>query len=201
LILDPALVAKWGNFAPWIIFSLTLLAGLNFPISIDILITLTALLAANYLPEQALLLFTLFTLGCIFSAWISYSLGRYFGRFFKPEKAAKVRAFYKKFGVTAFFICRFIPFGVRNAFFMSSGFSKVPFRKFALFDSLACTLWSSIFFFTIYNLGKNFDTVLEYIKHVNIAIFSLFAITMIILLTIFFFKKRHQKRKTPKNLD
>ncbi len=191
MTLDPtSLVDKWGSFTPWIIFSLTLLAGLNFPISIDILITLTALLAANYLPDKAYLLFTLFTLGCIFSAWISYSLGRCFGRFVKPEKAVKIAAFYKKFGFLAFFICRFIPFGVRNAFFMSSGASKVPFRKFALFDALACTIWSSIFFFTIYKLGQNFDSVLSHLKHFNIVLFSLFALGVASFFIYRFYKNR-----------
>ncbi len=196
MALDPRiLVDKWGSFAPWIIFSLTLLAGLSLPISIDILITLTALLAANYLPEKAYLLFSLFTIGCIFSAWISYSIGRFFGRFIKPEKTEKVAAFYKKFGFLAFFICRFIPFGVRNAFFMSSGASKVSFRKFALFDSLACAIWSTIFFTTIYKLGQNFDSVLTHLKHLNIVIFSLFAIGVI----SFFIYRFYKQRKSSQN--
>ena len=191
MILDPVtLVEKWGAFAPWIIFLLALLAGLNLPMSIDILITLTALLAANYLPEKAYLLFALFTLGCIISAWISYTLGRTFGRFVKPERAAKIAAFYEKFGFLTFFICRFIPFGVRNAFFMSSGFSKVPFRKFALFDALACTIWSTLFFSLIYKLGKNFDTVLTHLKHFNIAIFAIFAIALLSFFTYRYIKKR-----------
>lgn len=190
-MLDPAsLVEKWGSFAPYIIFMLALLAGLNLPISIDILITLTALLAANYLPDKVYLLFFLFTLGCIFSAWISYSLGRFFGKFVSAQKTQKIGNFYKKFGVMAFFICRFIPFGVRNAFFMTSGASKVSFAKFALFDSLACTLWSTLFFIPIYKLGKNFDTVLTHLKHLNIILFSLFLVGG----SITFFLYRRKKR-------
>jgi membrane-associated protein len=193
MVLDPELLVKWGPFAPWIIFLLALLAGLNIPISIDILITLSALLAAHYLPEQTYILYGLFTLGCIFSAWIAYGIGRSFGRFVKPERAEKIAALYKKFGIFAFFICRFIPFGVRNAFFMSSGFSKVPFKKFVLFDFLACTFWSTLFFFTIYKLGSNFDSVLSHLKHLNIAIFSLFATAAIAGFLIW----RRKKTKTP----
>ncbi len=193
MVLDPEFLVTWGPYAPWIIFSLALLAGLNLPISIDILITLSALLAAHYLPEQTYLLYSLFTLGCVFSAWIAYGIGRSFGKFVKPERAEKIAIFYKKFGIFAFFICRFIPFGVRNAFFMSSGFSKVPFKKFALFDFLACTFWSTLFFFTIYNLGSNFDTVLSHLKHLNIAIFSLFATAALISFIIW----RRKKAKNP----
>jgi membrane protein DedA with SNARE-associated domain len=195
-MLNPSsLVEKWGAFAPYIIFALTLLAGLNLPISIDVLITLTALLAANYLPEKVYLLFFLFTTGCIFSAWISYSLGRFFVRFVSPEKTAKIGKFYKKFGVMAFFICRFIPFGVRNAFFMTSGASKVPFRKFALFDSLACTLWATLFFIPIYKLGQNFETILKHLKHLNIILFSLFLLSV----GIAFFLYKRKKKKSSKN--
>lgn len=194
MVLDPQnLLTKWGDFAPWVIFALALLAGLNVPISIDILLTLSALIAAHYLPEKLILLFSLFTIGCILSAWISYSLGRFFGRFIPSERRAKISAFYAKFGCITFFICRFIPFGVRNLFFMSSGASKVSFYKFALFDAMACTLWSSLFFFSIYHLGQNFDSVLTLLKHLNIAIFAVF---ITIALTLFFFYKHRKKQDT-----
>lgn len=192
MITDPQLfLEKWGTFAPWLVFCLVLLAGLNFPISIDILVTLIAIVSANYLPEKTFLFFFLFTLGCIFSAWISYSLGRFFSRFLKPAQAEKMTAFYKKFGFFTFFLCRFIPFGVRNAFFMTSGASKVPFKKFALLDALACTFWSSLFFFTIYSLGQNFDSVLMHLKHINIAIFSLFAVGIFIALIVYRKKRKN----------
>lgn len=199
-MIDPeALLSKWGNFAPWVIFVLAILAGLNIPISIDILLALAALIAAHYLPEQWFLFFGLFTFGCIVSAWVSYSLGRFFGKLTKKkDKALKVSAFYSKFGVFAFFICRFIPFGVRNIFFMSSGFSKVPFLKFALFDTLACILWSSIFFFSIYNLGQNFNSVLTTLKQLNIILFSLFTTVGI---TAFLFYKFRKKKKPENTID
>ncbi len=198
-MMDPeALLSKWGNFAPWVIFTLALLAGLNLPISIDVLLALAALIAAHYLPEQWLLLFGLFTLGCILSAWVSYSLGRFLGKLTKKkDRILKVAAFYKKFGALTFFICRFIPFGVRNIFFMSSGFSKVPFLKFALLDALACTLWSSIFFFSIYNLGQNFTSVLTTLKQLNIILFSLFAIIGLTAFLIYKFRKKKKTENTP----
>jgi hypothetical protein len=56
----------------------------------------------------------------------------------------KVKKFYEKKGVFAFIIGRFIPFGVRNALFMSSGMSRLPFYQFVLWDAIACAAWSSI---------------------------------------------------------
>ena len=43
--------------------------------------------------------------------------------------------FYKKYGALTLVIGRFIPFGVRNAIFLTSGISKMPFAKFFIFHS------------------------------------------------------------------
>ena len=51
----------------------------------DLLVALSALIAAQYMPETWLLFYTLFTLGCIFAAWIAYSIGRFSGRLIKSE--------------------------------------------------------------------------------------------------------------------
>jgi membrane-associated protein len=193
MTLDPtSFIEKWGNFAPFIIFSLALLAGLNFPISIDILVTITAIIAAKYMPDKVYLLFSLFTLGCILSAWVSYTLGRSFTKLIKKEKAEKISYYLKKFGFITFLVCRFIPFGVRNALFMSSGFSKFPFKRFAIYDAISCTLWSTIFFSLVYNLGTNIDVVLGYFKKFNIFIISLF-VTGLLLALLFRWKKRKSK--------
>lgn len=190
---DPeAFLTTYGHWTPWMIFSLTLLAGCGLPISIDLLVALSALIAAQYMPETWLLFYTLFTLGCIFAAWIAYSIGRFSGRLIKSETIKKAASFHTRFGPAAFFICRFIPFGVRNLFFASSGLSKYPFPKFALLDALACTLWSSLLFFSIFYLGKNLDTVLTALKHFNIVIFSLFSLGALIL----FFRFRAKRRSS-----
>ena len=190
MLLDPAnLLGKWGSFAPYIIFLLALLAGLNFPISIDILVTITAIIAAKYMPEKTYLLFSLFTLGCIFSAWLSYSVGRIFTKFVKKEKSEKIASYIQKFGFLVFLVCRFVPFGVRNALFMTSGFSKFPFKKFAIYDAISCTIWSTLFFSLIYNLGTNFDVVLGYFKKFNLIIIALFLV-LIAVVALFLWKKK-----------
>jgi membrane-associated protein len=199
MLLDPAnLLEKWGSFAPYIIFLLALLAGLNFPISIDILVTITAIIAAKYLPEKTYLLFSLFTLGCIFSAWLSYSVGRTFTKFIKKEKSEKIANYIKKFGFLVFLVCRFVPFGIRNALFMTSGFSKFPFKKFAIYDAISCTIWSTIFFSLIYNLGTNFEIVLGYFKKFNLIIIALFSI-LILVFAVFLWKKRTTHTNTDKD--
>ena len=66
--------------AHWFIFFGLLLAGLNLPVSIDLVMILSAVLAASFVPENTYIIFSSVLLGCIVSAWIAYSLGRFLGK-------------------------------------------------------------------------------------------------------------------------
>jgi membrane-associated protein len=62
------LIAFFSQHAPhahFFIFLAILLAGVNIPISIDLLLLLSALLAANVVPENTALLFLSVLLGSI----------------------------------------------------------------------------------------------------------------------------------------
>lgn len=182
-------ILNHATMAPFVIFGLIILAGLNIPISIDILLVLTAFIAGTILPERALLLFAAFTLGCIVSAWVAYSVGRFFGtrlfeikffaKFLSQSRLQSIEKFYKKYGVYTLLVGRFIPFGVRNCIFITTGISRMPFLKFTFFDSLACVCWSSLLFLLCYSLSHNMDLLLGHIRVINIAIFSCFAIAVI----------------------
>ncbi|WP_428353238.1 DedA family protein [Methyloprofundus sp.] len=180
------------QYAHFIIFATLLLAGLNIPVSEDVMIFISALLASNnpdYLPH----LFIAVYLGAFFSDLISYSLGRFVGpklfkiRFFakmvSAERVTKISNYYQKYGVITLILGRFIPFGIRNALFLTAGLGKMNFIKFALSDLLACTI-STISFFTLYfHYG---ESVINYIKQANSIIFAL----AIILLGIFWFRSK-----------
>ena len=156
------------------------------------MIFISALLASNnpdYLPH----LFIAVYLGAFFSDLISYSLGRFVGpklfkiRFFakmvSAERVTKISNYYQKYGVITLILGRFIPFGIRNALFLTAGLGKMNFIKFALSDLLACTI-STISFFTLYfHYG---ESVINYIKQANSIIFAL----AIILLGIFWFRSK-----------
>ncbi len=182
--------------AHWFIFVGLLLAGCNLPISIDALVILAALISAKFVPENTFLLYSVLLVGCSTSAWISYLLGRTVGlklakwKLFQPflsdQKLDKIRLFYKKYGVLAFIVGRFIPFGVRNCLFMSSGLSKMPFLRFALQDFLACFLWVTAYFILFYHIGQNFETIWYYVKTLNVLLFLIFAVAVII---VFWYKR------------
>ncbi|NGX39108.1 MAG: Inner membrane protein [Chlamydiae bacterium] len=183
--------------AHWFLFGATLLAGLNIPISIDLLMIIAATLAAKVVPEHTALLFFAMFFGCIFSAWIAYFLGKklgtkllqwpLFSKIFSKKRLAKVKAFNKKRGSFAFIIARFIPFGVRNVLFMVSGMSRTPFKKFALWDAIGCGLWCSLSFFLYYTLGKNIELLYTRVKMVNLLLFAAFSVTVI---GIIWYKKK-----------
>lgn len=171
------LIAKIVTYAPiahWIIFACILLTGLNIPFSIDVFIIAAATLATTVVPENTYHLFFCILLGCYCAAIISYWMGRLLGpKLFKvrflskilsPERMQKVNRFFEKYGAWALIIGRFIPFGVRNALFMSSGMSRMPFGKFLLIDAIGCTLWCIKTFLLFYFLGHYYETLIAIFK-------------------------------------
>ena len=146
-------IVHYHAYAPWIIFTLLILAGLNIPISIDVVVILGAILAANVIPEQTITLFLCIFFGCHLSAWGSYWLGRlagekllklrWFQKIMPQARFAKVAKFHNNRRFTTVLVCRFIPFGVRNCFFMSAGMSKSSFPKVCL-TRLFCLLYLRI---------------------------------------------------------
>ena len=186
--------------APWIVFGTLLLAGVNIPISIDIVLVFCAFLAASVIPESTYTLYFSILIGCSVSGWLAYWLGRLGGRkilgttfiskFISPQKVEKVENYYKRNGIMTLVVGRFIPFGIRNCIFLTTGISKMNFWKFALVDFLACTAWSSLMFFAFFHLGKNFDTLKQHLMLLNICLFLAFSVTLIAIFC-YKYKKRN----------
>ncbi len=195
------LISLHAHNAHWYIFIAIILAGFNIPLSADVLILLSALLAATIVPENTWLLFFSILIGCYLSAMCAYWLGRLLGntlskkRFFSKlinaERLEKIKIFYEKYGFFTLIVGRFIPFGVRNCIFMSSGMSKLPFVKFILMDAVACTLWCSLYFYLFYIVGQNYESLWGYLKAFNLLIFAAFSVTVI---GIIWYKSRKKAR-------
>lgn len=187
--------------AHWYIFAALILAGFNVPICIDLFVLIGAFIAAAILPEHTWHLYFSVLLGCYFSAWCAFWLGRLLGdqlhrfRFFanllQPERINKIRSFYERHGLWTLIIGRFIPFGVRNCIFMSTGMSKLSFYKFLLMDTVACLVWCSTSFYVFYTLGQNYQVVWHYLKTFNLFIFAAFSVTVI---SVIWYKNRKKAR-------
>ena len=182
-------VYEHAHIAHYIIFGSLIMAGFNVPISEDIMIVISALLAANVVPENTYILFIAVFLGCYFSDWISYWIGRTLGRklwdvkwfasTISKKRLLQTQKFYNKYGFWTLLLGRFIPFGVRNCLFITAGMGKMPFGKFLLSDGIACILSNATLFWITYALGKNVHVLMHYVKTFNIGIFSVFLVTII----------------------
>lgn len=187
--------------AHWAIFVGALLAGFNIPISIDLLMVASAVLAATIIPSHLFHLYGAIFLGCLFSAWISFWVGRkcfpllqkwrFFMKVVSEKRMARVKGFYEKWGIVSFLLGRFIPFGVRNLLFMSSGMSRLSFPKFMLWDACACLVWSSLCFSIYYTLGRHLDQLLVGLKWAHLLLFVAFGVTVI---GIIWYKKHKNAR-------
>jgi len=199
-----SIISEHAHHAHWYVFIALVLAGLNIPICIDLLVLVSAFLAAVIIPENTLFLFLSCLLGCSCSAWLAYWVGRllgpklckmrYISRLINVQRLQKMKSFYDKYGMRTLILGRFIPFGVRNCIFMSSGMSKVHFGKFVLMDALACSIWCSIAFSIFYFLGQNYQIIWEYVKTFNLFLFAAFSVTVIAYL----WYKSKKKAKTSK---
>lgn len=183
-------------FAPFIIFALLCLAGLNLPISEDAMIFLAAVLAAQH-PKMLIPFFLSVYLGAFISDIMVYWIGRLFGprlfenRFFSkmvtPEKFQRINRFYARYGITTLIIGRFIPFGVRNALFLTAGLGRMNFLAFAIADFVACTLTTSLFFTLYYKFGED---VLHQVKKFGLYSFLLTIAAILFILLYRRFKHR-----------
>lgn len=184
-----SLFQKHANHAHWLLFVSALLAGCNIPISIDLLVIVAAILSLHFIPDNTLLIILFLFSGCLLAAWISYGIGRFLGNkcqhtpllrtMFSPHKQAKIQKFYQKRGAWAFFLGRFIPFGIRNCLFLTAGMCKLSFTRFIILDFFACLLWLSTSFFCFYKVGENFPTLWNSMQKINLSIFLFFLLAVI----------------------
>ena len=82
-------IVSHAAHAHWIVFGALMLAGFNVPISEDLMIIVSALLAATVVPENTEKLFLAVFLGCYLSDWVSYWIGRTLGRRLRVKRTPK----------------------------------------------------------------------------------------------------------------
>lgn len=166
-------MAQWlalhADHAPFFVFGLLLLAGFSFPISEDVLVIATGVMASTVIPEKTVPLFIAVFTGSYLSDWIAYWIGRLLGtklsRFMmfrktlSQERRHIVERFFRRYGFLTLFLGRMIPFGIRNSVFMAAGAGKMHFGRFLLSDGLSCLLFSTTVFFLAFRAGENYQSL------------------------------------------
>ncbi len=201
------IIIQWltehAQVAPYAIFGLLVIAGFSLPISEDVLLLVSGMLASTVMPEKTLHLFLATFLGSLASDVIAYGLGRSFGDSLYSKKwfghtakrrVDKMQAFYKKYCIWTLMIGRCIPFGVRNGIFMTAGVAKMRYVTFLACDTVACFFFSLALFFLAYSFGSNFDRVCHLVQHASIIAF---ATLLLFVIAFVVWKKRSRKIKQP----
>lgn len=194
-----------AHSAHWIFFLLLMLAGINIPISEDLVLLTGGAIASTCIPDETLHLYLWIYAGCWISAWEAYAIGRCFGprlydiRWFRHvitrNRIIRLHHYYEKFGVFTFIVGRFIPGGVRNALFLTAGLGKMPFWKFIARDGFACLISSSVIFSIGFSLGENYRLVLHYLKTYNEIVIGCILLLIFTVLLGFWWKKSNPKSK------
>jgi len=197
-----AFISEYIEYAPALVFVLILLAGLNIPISLDALMVFSAFSSATIAPHLMYHFYFSLLFGSIFSAWICFGVGRFLGpnieripilnKLISRKKIDSIGGFYSKYGLPALILGRFIPFGVRNLIFLSKGMSNVPFKRFMFNDAIACTIWATVLFWTLFWIGESFEALVALMKKGNLIIFSVFGMSVI---AFFCYKYFNNKKK------
>lgn len=192
-----------AHVAHWVFFVCLMLAGLNVPLSEDAILIVGGAIASTCIPDHALRLFLWILLGCWLSGMEAYWIGRllgpklydihWFNRIITPPRIERLHHYYEKFGVFTFIVGRFIPGGVRNALFMSSGLGKMPFHRFILRDGIACCISTSTIFYIGYTVGENYQQILHYIKTYNAVFLALILTALTVVVSLFFWNKKNKK--------
>lgn len=179
---------NYYGLIPFLFFFLLLLAGLNIPISEDAILVAGGILCIEKNFFQTGVMYTMILLGAYLSAWEAFFIGRwlgkrltahsFFGRFITKKTISRIKIHFKKHPNKTLFFGRFIPFGFRNALFITAGMGKMPFRLFALLDIPGCILSTAWIFFTTYYIGQNREILAQIFTTYRTVILICFAIGM-----------------------
>ena len=194
-----SVLTEYVEFYPLAALVGLFLAGLNIPISEDLVIITGALLNQERVQAQVpgtrgMLIPSLLAIyaGVIISDFMSYYLGTlmrkgtlrasFLDSLFNQKKMDLIHRHLDKHGFLTFIICRFIPFGARNTLFMTSGFLGIPLRRFALYDIIAALISTNTLFFLVYYFGEGVSSP---IRVAGIILFALIVLTILFLVVRF----------------
>jgi len=190
-----------ADHAHLIIFALLVIAGVNFPVSEDILIIIGGMLSSTLLPEKTIQFFVWIYLGCYCSDMLAYWLGRLFGesilmrfksfvRLKNRGYLASINVFYERYGFLALILGRFIPFGVRNGLFITAGMSRMSFIKFIIIDAFGCLMSNSVIFYLAYRFGQDYQTLFGYLRVCNFAVIALVLVILFSLIIFLLYRRK-----------
>jgi membrane protein DedA with SNARE-associated domain len=199
-----AFLTEYSEFFPYAAFIGLLLAGLNIPLSEDLIIITGALISRGD-PSVLVPTFVAIYLGVVISDYFPYYLGillrkgtlksKFLIRLFSQKNLDKMHRHLEKHAFLTFIVCRFIPFGVRNTLLLTSGFFGLQLRRFATYEITAATISVSTLFFLVYSFG---EVIKKPFLAVGIILFVLL-VSATVFIIIKIIREFIEKRKNTRN--
>ena len=192
-------VTEHAAYAHWWVFAALMLAGLNLPISEELVLLVGGVAASSVAAAGTIKIYLFIFAGAYISDWMVYFFGRllgprlwrigWFRRTVKQRRLKQMEQYYERFGPLTLLIGRFIPFGVRNCLFMSAGMARMPFLKFGIADAIACFTSTSVLFWLAYAFGRNYERLSGYLGVFDLLLFAAFVVAVI---TFVWYKRSKQ---------
>ena len=192
------LLREYIEFFPLVALFGLLLAGLNLPVSEDLIIITSALLSHE---EPSIMIPSLVAIyiGVVGTDLFVYWLGgkvrkgagktRFFSRLVPEKTLDRMHYYLDKYGIFTFIACRFIPFGIRNTLFFTSGFFMLRLRDFLIYDIVAALISINTLFFLTYQFGENARRPIK-IAGIILFIIAVSGVLTLIIRFVVLWKKR-----------
>jgi membrane-associated protein len=188
-LFNPEKVLEVGGLALllFIIFAET---GLFFGFFLpgDSLLFIAGVLNTKYLSISVELLIILLIIAAILGTTVGYFFGRwaavYLKRrkenfFYKKKYLEMAQEFYKRYGMMAFIMGRFVPI-VRTFVPILAGMVRIPFGKFFFFNFVGATIWIITMVMAGHLLGNAFPTIGEYLEFIVVGMILISAVPVLI---------------------
>jgi len=126
------------------------------------------------------------TVGYFFGLWAKkYFKNRKENFFYKQKYLDMAQDFYKRYGMMAFIVGRFLPI-VRTFVPILAGIVKINFKKFLFYNFLGAVLWITSLVMAGYWLGNMFPLLIDNVELIIVGLIVITAIPVIIS-----YRKRH----------
>jgi membrane-associated protein len=188
-IFNPEFLIQYGGLTLLllIIFAET---GLFFGFFLpgDSLLFIAGLLSdSEYIDQPVWLLIVLLIVAAVAGTSVGYYFGAWAGArlktkkesfFYKKKYLEMADTFYRRYGLMAFIIGRFLPV-IRTFIPILSGMVKIPFPRFFLFNVVGALCWICSLVLLGHFLGRIFPDLINYIEYIILLMVVVTAIPVI----------------------
>lgn len=200
---NPQNIIQYGGLALllFIIFAET---GLFFGFFLpgDSLLFVAGLLSnSKYIDQPVGLLIIMLIIAAFTGTCVGYFFGIWAKRYFRPKKENfffkqkyldMAQDFYKRYGMMAFIVGRFLPI-VRTFVPILAGIVKIEFKKFLFYNLLGAIAWVTTLVMAGHWLGNMFPAIIDNVELIIVVLIVVTSIPVIIS-----YRKNHDQLKNGK---